>query len=760
MRVITSIFLVLEGLNKISTRLKNIYKNHCNITTVILLLMPIKLEPFFLSTVALYIKGTTQFMVFRKVSKNVEEALKMLHINPYGVVSYLPFLLISLPNINTLYLNALNVQNELNKQQLQQITWIDSSASICHLLNINKEISFKVTSLRLSAKVSLCQYLNNFPNLRKLIIENAEYLNTIKVWYFKSLKVLKTLVLYVDSFYSYTNDIEEMLDELEKLLKENKYLTITIVSKSTKCLNRVSDINFYNFPELFEPHDRVLNVKKQVIINNDKMNPTNINEIVQNKEFTYVRDLEVSCQSFDGENFDVSKMSLKTLKINIKSTKLLYVSIPSMLEKITVLAPNQSICIQTEIFRFSFIECEFDCNIAFCDKKRYVGKTQFFNLKNTKSLKLKSQKYFYEFGTEMKLLKVFNICCPFKQLDFSFHSFEQSYNSKQQTMPLFVVKDVGCCRKLIFGYKSDTNILYYSNSAVDVYGKCYNLKLIGKIGKIYDYNIKQFDIENVESRTEFILKNTEEKKSIITEKAVIKNNDNIYLLVFKTSEYEKIKKDNELLNYLKSNLLCNWHYETKMCDHILFPNSKKLLKTSQVLPNSEFKCKIEKDEIVVYVDLFRTTKYLDDVPRLKIPSKSKKAKRIEKAPKIDRFKYEEWRVIQNKPKMCVGMYRSETTNEIKNTTICDVLDEYWIENDSFDTEENDGLNYIFCFYCRVITKFDHIICIIILIKLKILFCGSMSTEQFDVITKCWSTIPTERIEIEKVVNLINGLMNN
>ncbi|ELP94573.1 protein serine/threonine kinase, putative [Entamoeba invadens IP1] len=37
--------------------------------------------------------------------------------------------------------------------------------------------------------------------------------------------------------------------------------------------------------------------------------------------------------------------------------------------------------------------------------------------------------------------------------------------------------------------------------------------------------------------------------------------------------------------------------------------------------------------------------------------------------------------------------------------------------------------------------------------------NSMSNEQFDVIQKCWCTIPTERIEIGEVVTLVNGLIN-
>ena len=42
----------------------------------------VKLEPFYLSTVVTYISSTITFENFRKVSKNCEEAVKMLHTNP------------------------------------------------------------------------------------------------------------------------------------------------------------------------------------------------------------------------------------------------------------------------------------------------------------------------------------------------------------------------------------------------------------------------------------------------------------------------------------------------------------------------------------------------------------------------------------------------------------------------------------------------------------------------------------------------------
>ncbi|ELP92607.1 hypothetical protein EIN_166120 [Entamoeba invadens IP1] len=125
-----------------------------------------------------------------------------------------------------------------------------------------------------------------------------------------------------------------------------------------------------------------------------------------------------------------------------------------------------------------------------------------------------------------------------------------------------------------------------------------------------------------------------------------------------------------------------------MCDHILYPNSKEKLNTNLVQLNSECTCKIKEDEIVVFADLYQTRRFLDIIPKLKEPSKSEKIRRIEKAPKEDKFKYEEWRVEQKKPKACVGMYRGETTKEIKHSSIDDVLNEDWIDSDSTDDCED------------------------------------------------------------------------
>ena len=90
----------------------------------------VKLEPFYLSKVVNYISSTSAFENFRKVSKNCEEAVKMLHTNPQLIFRYIPYLLETFPNINTLYGNINEISDELTEEQSKQIEFIDSSRFI------------------------------------------------------------------------------------------------------------------------------------------------------------------------------------------------------------------------------------------------------------------------------------------------------------------------------------------------------------------------------------------------------------------------------------------------------------------------------------------------------------------------------------------------------------------------------------------------------------------------------------------------------
>ena len=87
----------------------------------------VKLEMIYMGTVALSIPSTTTFQTFRKVSKNCNEAIKMLHINPFFIFKYIPYLLNVFPNINTLYGNINEISDEVNNEQIARIDNIDSS---------------------------------------------------------------------------------------------------------------------------------------------------------------------------------------------------------------------------------------------------------------------------------------------------------------------------------------------------------------------------------------------------------------------------------------------------------------------------------------------------------------------------------------------------------------------------------------------------------------------------------------------------------
>ena len=107
----------------------------------------VKLEPFYLSSIITYINSTSTFEKFRKISKNCEEAVKMLHTNPLLIFRYIPYLLKTFPNINTLSGDINEVSNELTEEQGKQIEFIDSSRYSIGT-RVKESLFSKITGLR------------------------------------------------------------------------------------------------------------------------------------------------------------------------------------------------------------------------------------------------------------------------------------------------------------------------------------------------------------------------------------------------------------------------------------------------------------------------------------------------------------------------------------------------------------------------------------------------------------------------------------
>ncbi|EDR27416.1 hypothetical protein EDI_091670 [Entamoeba dispar SAW760] len=102
-----------------------------------------KLEPFYLSSVLLYVKGMTTVRRLKEVSKNTAMAFEMLHINPQNISSGINWLFKTFPNINTIQGPCDYVLREIKKECLYKISWIDSSLSITHANKIKPEIEEK-----------------------------------------------------------------------------------------------------------------------------------------------------------------------------------------------------------------------------------------------------------------------------------------------------------------------------------------------------------------------------------------------------------------------------------------------------------------------------------------------------------------------------------------------------------------------------------------------------------------------------------------
>ncbi|ELP91488.1 hypothetical protein EIN_144580 [Entamoeba invadens IP1] len=606
--------------------------------------MATKLEPFFLSIISLYIKGTTNFLVFRKVSKNVEEALKMLRINPYKVVSYLPFLLNSLPNINTLYITVLDAQSELSESQLSQINWIDSSSKTCDISKITRNYAQKVISLRFSASECPCWYLEDFIYLQKLIIENAEDLSVFKISIFKSLKFLKLLVLYSNDPQDKYLQSGFILNALECVMKMNQNLTINLCVSNKKTVEMVTKVNLYYHK--FSNKAINCDIKKdfdKFEINYLRGNKYIVTEMVESLDKNLIRYLKVSFDTYESVEMDFSSLFIVSLKLSVKNTKQLFVRIPNTLSDITIIAPNQNVCVESFMFPFSFQKCEFDCNIAFSNLKRVIQKTQRIVMKNMKMLKLKSQKYFYVFGKEMNNLEYFDICCPFKELDLS--DIKKFRLIIEQMPTRCYIKDVGCCKQLILGENLLLNGAFCSNGDVEVFGYNDQFSLFGSYTKIHNFNFKF--IENFKCKTQIFMPNeTKLQKSFYTEKIVINESRTETCVVLKNDELKRITEDKELLDFFKTNIIKFNNFSTKTCDFLFFTKCEFKRENNSVCCIGEKRVDLDKDDIVVYVQSFNMLSYfsfdqIGQKQNRENKSVSPKMKRINKATKENHWKFED-----------------------------------------------------------------------------------------------------------------------
>ncbi|EMD49258.1 hypothetical protein KM1_235860 [Entamoeba histolytica HM-3:IMSS] len=279
-----------------------------------------------LANVVLYLNNTLTFQNFIKVNSRCKEAVKMIRTNPPKVLLYAPFLFNNIPNINTLKLDAVNAQRTFTHQELERISWIDSSEDPCQIEVLNDFIAQKIISLKIHYKD--IKHLYKFINIRKLIVIELDSLNKMEFNAFKSQYKLEKIILYFKTISCKVADF---------ILKESinvKMQFIIIYNNPIDCqLLGNSKVQFYQYKDLITlPQNSVkeeLKSKREVIINTNDINQLKFESFIDGIDLTSIINLKIDCKEFLMKEISCVEMcNLKDLSICIfkKSKFNLYLS--------------------------------------------------------------------------------------------------------------------------------------------------------------------------------------------------------------------------------------------------------------------------------------------------------------------------------------------------------------------------------------------------------------------------------------------------
>ncbi|EDR28620.1 hypothetical protein EDI_005180 [Entamoeba dispar SAW760] len=279
-----------------------------------------------LANVVLYLNSTTAFQTFIKVNSRCKEAVKMIRINPPKVLLYAPFLFNNIPNINTIKLDALNAQRTFTHQELERISWIDSSEDLCQIEFLNEFISQKIVSLKIHCKD--IKHLYKFKNIRKLIVVELKSFDKMEFAVLKSQNKLEKIILYFKKINCKIADF---------ILRESRYLKahfIIIYDSPINCqLIGNSKVQFYLYNNLVLPSQKSskedLKLKRELTITKNDINQLKFENCIDGIDLTSIINLKIDCNEFLMTKINTSEMNnLKDLSIRIfkKSKFNLYLS--------------------------------------------------------------------------------------------------------------------------------------------------------------------------------------------------------------------------------------------------------------------------------------------------------------------------------------------------------------------------------------------------------------------------------------------------
>ncbi|EDR21678.1 hypothetical protein EDI_247530 [Entamoeba dispar SAW760] len=371
------------------------------------------LEPFYLSIVALYLKGTTTFQLFLKVSKNCENAIKMLHINPYNVVAYLPYLIKVIPNISALYINALEAQDLLTSKEVEMITWIDSTKNQCDISKLNETISEKVLNVRINN--SQIQFLYKLKNVQKVIIEQINNINEQNIAILKHLQSLKILVLYFKKIN------QESIDLIVRYSQQQSFVVINIVVDNY--FNRIGETkNIHYFNHIKQ--EKVMLGEEVITFNNCILDEETFQFRLNKYSINRIKELIIETDILDIKSLCLNNYIISKLSITIHKGCTFFLKLPSKLEELNINAPK-CIILMKDTKDWKIRRISIKCDIRIVDNEfKEVSKTQLININEVINyFKFISYNGKYRFNGVCNLVTLHLECA------FDFLELENQHNS-------------------------------------------------------------------------------------------------------------------------------------------------------------------------------------------------------------------------------------------------------------------------------------------------------------------------------------------
>ncbi|ELP89895.1 hypothetical protein EIN_472530 [Entamoeba invadens IP1] len=361
------------------------------------------IEPVFLANIVLYLDSTTTFRNFLNVSEKCRLAVSMLHINPPRVLRYIPFLRKYIPNLETYEGNINEAQNEITKEMVDQITWIDGSQSLVSIRTIHENFKWKIFGVKILGDC-LCD-LYQLHNVRKVVVVDSfiptDLLNIVDN---PNLQCITKMIFYNNQLTC------QQKDALEQCAEKCRQIMFKVITNTDK--------NNYNIPT--RSHNLEVVDYKLFIKTKDEKIEQNKSDI--SKQSVGVLD-EISMKDviYKYRDLKVSK-----LKLSIEENTLEHINFKGTGFQNIELILNTGLPIK-------FIEEKFTKSLSVTSKHVEID-TENVNLPNIKNLKVEGniilkktdkKEYFFrpnsklidfEFITENKQNIFFDFCNCFESL--------------------------------------------------------------------------------------------------------------------------------------------------------------------------------------------------------------------------------------------------------------------------------------------------------------------------------------------------------